>query len=366
MTEQDLWEGQTHPSEMVLADYLEHDLAVGDRSRVEAHLATCGSCRSIVEHAGEQLPAASASTPQSPAWSLPSALMEKLRERSVEPPAAGQLWRLRVPGGAGEITDLAVLTVVDDDLIIAVPATSDSPESSDVWTWQASVIGTDVMLGVWMSLETAIGWEALDVCLGSVAREDLLRIHRAIRRGQQPPADLPVGRPLDDELAAYRRQLQARFALFGDAHLLPDMDTESDDDVETVDVLQAMTTAGWDLGELVKVTGLTPVEARKVRQGLLPLSPEHLGLVQAALGVGPVTSARVHVDRGWAAEVARPAHRHRFEKVAAALGQDGWAIRAREALQPAAARGNQGSRADWTALVEQRLAQLEAAAGITD
>lgn len=371
MTKERAWaENQGHPSEMTLADFLERDLSDDVLGDVEAHLEHCAACREVIDHAGSELPviAKQVGPASAPSPLLPEPVVARLRERSVEPPAIGQIWRLRVPVESDDMADLALLTVVDDDTLIAVPVTSDSRSSSDLWAWQATLDETDISVAVWLSLETAIGWEALDVYLGTVDRESLTRVHRAIRRGNEPPTDLPLGRAIDDELAAYRRQLQVRFAEFGNARLLPQLDAEADEEggEDVVDVASAMEAAGWSLSRLVEVAGITPVDARKVRQGTRALNPEELQRVEVALGGAHVTTGPVRVEQGWIGEISRPVHRHRFERVAAAEGQDGWALRRREAQLPAAARGNRGSSADWATLVEQRLAALEAAAGIDD
>lgn len=366
MTERVSWtDGRGHPNEMTLADFLEGDLDDATSAAVSAHTAGCALCRTIIEGAGpsiaEAVPRDDAASEHS--WALPEEQLTRLRERTVESPAVGQLWRLRVPVDGGQLADLAVLTVVSDDVLIAVPATSDSRQSTDLWTWQAAVQSSDLTVAVWVSLETAIGWEALDVCLGSVDVDDLARVHRALRRGQEPPADLPMGRPVDDELTRYRRQLQERFAVIGDARLVPLYD-EPDDDA--VDAVSAMEKAGWGLAQVVEVVQVTAAEARKVRERTRPLSAQELERVRAVLGNVSAGPTRLTLVRGWADEVAKPSYRSRFEAAAAARRVDDWQFRATEALQPAAARGNRGDAEDWAALVEQRLAALEAETPTTD
>lgn len=368
MTEPMNWtDGRGHPNEMTLADFLEGDLDDATAAAVSAHVAGCTLCRTIIEGAG---PSIAVAVPRDDvaavahSWVLPEDQLTRLRERTVVPPAVGQLWRLRVPVDGGQVADLAVLTVVSDDVLIAVPATSDSRESTDLWTWQANVQGSDLTVAVWVSLETAIGWEALDVCLGSVDVDNLARVHRAVRRGQEPPADLPMGRPVDDELTQHRRQLQERFAVIGDARLIPLYDEPDEDDA--VDAVTAMEEAGWGLAKVVDIVQVTAAEARKVRERTRQLSAEELARVRAVLGNVSAGPTRLTLVRGWADEVAKPSYRSRFEAVAAARRVDDWQFRAAEAVQPAAARGNRGDAEDWAALVEQRLAALEAETPITD
>ena len=114
------------------------------------------------------------------------------------------------------------------------------------------------------------------------------------------------------------------------------------------------------------IVQVTAAEARKVRERTRQLSAEELERVRAVLGNVSAGPARLTLVRGWADEVAKPLYRSRFEAAAAARRVDDWQFRAAEALQPAAARGNRGDAEDWAALVEQRLAALEAETQITD
>lgn len=352
-----------HPLEHVLADYLDGALPDGESAQVSDHLAHCPACRAVVDSATDALRSvwAGAGAVAAVQATLPMSLLTALSEMRVADPAPGQVWRLRatVVPSAEELVQLAVVLRAGDDLLVA-PVTTDPREATDLWTLQSPLGETSEPVAAWVSLQTPVGCEALDVLLGQIDTEALLAVHRAFRRGEQPPRGLPLGRPLDDELVVYRDQLRAAFVVLSDVRFDTELspgNADVDDDSQ-VSLVEALTRDGWTVANLSLTADITPHQAREVLSGRRDLTPEQrqrVGIAHPAVtGVAPSPA-----DREWASAVSRPEFRHRFERQADRRHLNGWQFRLTQAREPAAARGNRGSAVDWYELVDQRLRRLE-------
>lgn len=361
-----------HPEGIELADFVDGVADDVTTARVAAHLRTCVICAAIVENAlGVQVtggePDFAVFAQQVSGEVLPQQWRHALVKNAVTDPAAGQVWRLRTPdpfGDGPELTGIAVVVTTGEDLLVA-PVSTDPQKSTDLWTAQLPVIGTQIVVAVWVSLAQPVGYEALDVHLGDVDPASVLAVHRALRRGQQPPAGLVLGGPVTPELREYREQLRAHLTLLGELRLT-DRLPQAAEEAASVDVVDAMAAAEWDLRRLGEVADLQAGEARAVFNRTRALTQTQLAAVSAALGV--VTSAGVVQlpAAGLVQAVATPRRRHRFEMVAKARQCDLWLFRAEQVAQPLAARNNTGEAADWDSLVEQRLMRLEVEAGLRE
>lgn len=354
-----------HPAEHELADYLDGALSDTQTRDVRAHLDSCVACRSLLASAGDPLPA-SAPT-RGPSAALPEQLRVALESHATAPPQVGQLWRLRADTELldREVAELGVIVRVGDDILIA-PATSDGPESSDLWAAQLAVDGTNLTVAVWMALQTPVGWEVLDTYLGTVDADAVNELHLAFRRGQEPPRHLSLGRPIDDELRAYRELLSARFVALSECRLLDEVDDLADDeDTAASPVEKALKDAGWGVRDLSEAIGVTARDARLIFGGQRALTTEETARLSSALGVD-VRGADVRPDIRWVRGVATPLRRSRFDRLADKQERNPWQVRADVAAHAVAARGNTGADEDWDALVEQHLRRLESEAGLED
>lgn len=356
-----------HPAEHELADLLDGLLDGPDRDRVERHVDACRVCAHALAGAAvdvPELPTPAAQPAGLPA--LPDAVWRRLGQGTVTAPAAGQVWRLRAGTPDGEVAQLGVVVRAGDDLLVA-PATADEPPATDLWTVQLEVDTAGTAVAVWVSLAAPVGIEVLDVHVGSVDAHPLLRLHQALRRGEQPPRGLVSGRVPDAELDAYRAQLASRMTALSEARVVPADDlTDDEQDAETgSDLVDALQQAGWDLLRLKEFLGVTASQARLVLQREQTLTEAQAERVRAALGVTGAAPA-VTAPAGWVREVAAPTRRRRFEVIAGARGEDPWRFRAEQAHAYAqqAARGHHGDDTDWSALVDQHLTRLEDDAGL--
>lgn len=361
-----------HPEGTELADFIDGAADEVTTARVSAHLEVCAVCAAIVAGAGEEPIGADAPDLATLQQSLTAVLVPDLWRRAldelvVHSPAAGQVWRLRVPdpfGEGPELTDVVALVSAGDDLL-AAPVTVDSQETTDLWTVQLPVTGTDMWVAVWVSLAQPVGYEALDVHLGDVDAEPILALHRALRRGQRPPAGLPTGGPVSEELRSYRDQLRSRLALIGEMRLTDLLATQQANSGD-VDVVDAIESRGWGLRQLGEVAGLTARDAHAVMARQMTLTDEQREAVGRALGVSTSAGLVPLPDPGLVAAVTTPHRRHRFGAVAAHDGVDPWSFRAEQlALRPAARKAG-ATDADWDALVEQHLMRLEITAGLRE
>lgn len=360
-----------HPQATELADFVDGVADEATAARVAAHLRSCTFCAAIVEQArqvqveGDE-PDLGAFKQRVAGELLPQQWRRALVEQAVADPAAGQVWRLRTPdpfGDGPELTSVAVVVTAGDDLLVA-PVTTDPQESTDPWTAQLVVADTNLLLAVWVSLAQPVGYEALDVYLGDVDASAVQVLHRALRRGQQPPAGLVLGGPVTPELREYREQLRSHLTLLGELRLT-DLLAETLDEVTDVDVVDAIKAAGWGLRQLGEVADLLPGDARAVMHRGLALTETQRAAIEAALGVATRVVVALPAP-GLVRAVATPWRRHRFEKVAEVRQSDLWLFRAEQVAQPVAARNNAGEAADWDALVEQRLMRLEVEAGLRE
>jgi hypothetical protein len=376
------FEPRQHPLDFVLADYSDGLLQEPEQSQVADHVAGCVLCSSIV--AGTA-PAEGAfntrgwKTPQELLASqarFPEFVTHALQDAVVTAPAPGQLWILR----SDEVSHLAVIAAVDEDVAV-LPVTADEQGATDVWTAQLALVpgrsagGHETVdqgpvLACWTSLEAIVGVEVLDVYLGDVDADALARVRRAYRRGQQPPTDLALGRvvtgdePGVAELRSYRRDLASTFGRLSDARL----DADITDIAGIADGAVALDLA-------VALQGLTPTtlaavldepvgRAREVLEGRQP-STDELTRIAAHVGAASVSGGHAPPERPWVRALGSPARRRRFAAVAATHGRSEWEQR-REAAwsEPIAARHNRGAEADWEALAEAKLRELEHDAGL--
>jgi hypothetical protein len=355
-----------HPAEHELADLLDGLLRGSDRDGVEQHVAACPVCSQVVGGAADDAPEiAPPDTAGTGLPTLPDPVWRRLAMGVVTAPAPGQVWRLRGGTPAGEVAQLVAVIRADEELLVA-PVTADEQAATDLWTLQLDLDSADTALAVWVSLSAVVGAEVLDVHLGSVDAGPLLEAHVALRRGEQPPRGQRTGRQPDAELHAYRAQLAAHMSALSEARLLPEVAFLDDEPVGAAgDLVDALREAGWDLLRLKALLGVTASHARRVLQREQGLTEAQAEQVRAALGVA-VAAPAVTAPAGWVREVAAPARRRRFERVAGARGADSWQFRAEQALAYAqqAARGHHGDDPDWAALVDQHLARLEDDAGL--
>jgi hypothetical protein len=359
----------SHPAEHELADLLDGLLDGPARESVTQHVESCRVCRHVLAGVGPDdpdLPGTAAPVAALPV--LPDAVWRRFAHAAVAAPAAGQVWRLRAGTPDGEIAQLAVVLRVDDDLLVA-PVTADDPAATDLWTTQVELDTAGTALAAWVSLSGRVGIEVLDVHVGSVDPEPLLRLHRALRRGEQPPHELRTGRMPDAELDAYRAQLSARMTALSEARLvLADGVSEGEFPAAETggDLVDALKAAGWDdLSRLKELLDVAASDARRVLERKQPLTPAQADQVRAALGVA-ASAPVVAAPPGWVRELSDPSRRRRFEVVAGALGRDPWRFRAEQvpAYTQQAARGSHGEDLHWAALVDQHLVRLERDAGL--
>lgn len=366
-----------HPAEHELADLLDDLLDATSRVRVTAHITNCPVCRYVLDRASAALPPpAPVRAAELSQWPhLPDRVRRRLVEATVADPVPGQVWRLRGGGPGGELAELAVIVRVGEELLVA-PATADEQAATDLWTVHVPLDGTVAPLAVWVSLSAVVGWEVLDVHLGSVDSEVLLRVHRALRRGERPPSGLHTGRIPDEEIQAYRTQLSTRMGVLSQSRLVVAMEDDLDEDRFDVDftrpatgvsdLLEALREAGWDLGRTKEVLGVSASQARLVLERRRPLTQDETVRLREALGIAAAAPIVAPPPGGWVRELAAPARRRRFEAVAKARGEDPWTFRSEQAWAyvQLAARGHRGGEPDWAELVEEHLARLEAAAGL--
>lgn len=359
-----------HPEEYQLADYLDGGLSVEATASIREHLSSCVACRSIVDAAAQDLLDRRAPADLVVDATLPESMRVALTStQTTSALQAGQLWRLRADKDSLDETvcELGVIVKVEDDVLVA-PVTVDTQTATDLWTVQLPVDGTPLTIAVWASLETPVGAEVLDVLLGTVDPQPVLALHHALRRGELPPRGLRLGRPLDAELQSHRESIRSRFTVLSKCRLVGSVwDDWADEHGEapTVDLPTAVKKAGWGLPELAAATGLNLRDSRLFLEGRSPLTAQQAARLSNALGYGePLRSAPP--NPGWVRAIATPRRRARFERVAAETGVPGWEFRSEQAHYALAARGNTERDADWEALAEQRLLQLEAAAGLVD
>jgi len=361
-----------HPEAIELADFVDGVADDVTAARVGKHLRTCAICAAIVEEArlvpvADDEPDLAAVAQRMSGELLPEKWRRGLVEQNIADPQAGQVWRLRTPdpfGDGPEVTGIAVVVTVGDDLLVA-PVTADPQESTDPWTVHLPLDGAHFAVAVWVSLAQPVGFEALDVYLGDVEQAAVLAVHRALRRGQQPPAGLVLGGPVTPELREYRERLRSHLTLLGELRLTDHL-SEANDEATSVDVVDAIRAAGWDLRRLGRETGLHAADARAVMNRSLALTESQQAAVNSALGMSASASVVPLPAPAFVRAVATPWRRHRFEKVAQVRQSDLWLFRAGQVAQPMAARNNAGEAADWDALVEQRLRRLEIEAGLRE
>lgn len=366
MTEQGGARPRPHLLGHEIADYLDGELDARAAADAAAHAAACPVCASTIAAAAPDGAVPDAPGPADagafPAAALPEPFHRALAERSADDPRPGQLWRLRAddPWEPGEVAALGVVVAVEPEILVA-PATSDDPTTTDLWTASLPVAGTGAEVAVWAALAAPVGPETLDVLLGAVDPDAVQLLHRALRRGSEPPRGMRLGRVPDAGLSEYREQLRGRFAKLSECRLLARADGA--DEGAGIGLADAMAAAGWRTRDLKVATGLTASQARDAAEGRLALTPGQAASVERALGVALAAQA----DRppaAWVRAVSAPRRRSRFESVACATGQDPWRLRADQARAPRAARTAAGTETDWEALAEQQLRELEAAAGL--
>ena len=363
-----------HFGEFELAEYHYGSLDVAAEKQVRLHLDVCAACSELVNSAALTLPVnpASMTEPdsvlQGPA--LPEQLRQALEARAVASPNEGQLWRLRGPGEAREVAVLGAIVRREEDHVLVVPVTPDAQEATDLWAAQLPIANTDLVMAFWTSLATPVGYEVLDVWLGWTDVKPLKDLIAAQRRGEEPPRDVPLGRQLDAELAAYRADIGAEFLQLQEARLVPDTIESSDPAGESTplaavgDIVTVLNKAGWAPSKLKAVAGdLTSGQAGDVLAGRLNLTDVQLARVSAELGED-LSPAPVSVEWRWVVAVGYPTRRHRYERLASLAEQNPWTFRAGLAANPhaVAARKSQGTSADWDSLAEQQLVAMERAA----
>lgn len=366
----------THYGEFALAEYHYGSLDAAAEKQIRLHLDLCAACSELVNSAALTLPVnpATMSAPDAmlrgPA--LPEVFRQALETRAVASPDEGQLWRLRAPGETGEIAVLGAIVRREEDHVLVVPVTPDAQEATDLWAAQLRIANTDLVMAFWTSLATPVGYEVLDVWLGWTDVKPLKDLILAQRRGEDPPRDVPLGRQLDAELAAYRADLGAEFLQLQEARLVPDTVDSADAGGGTEpsaaagDVIAELTRAGWAPSRVKAVAGdLTSGQAADVLARRRRLTDEQVARVSAELGEDLV-SAPVSVEWRWIVAVGYPTRRHRYERLAAIAAQDPWAYRADVAADPraVAARKSKGTSVDWGLLAEQQLMAREHDAGL--
>lgn len=360
-----------HPPEPDLADYIEGTLNGQDAVAVGVHLVGCFTCRSIVEGTAVGL---DESPPRSSTMvmkaSIPTELSAALNEQAVLQPEAGQVWRLRARLSPDEeLAAIGVVLRVDEDILVA-PVTFDTQEATDAWTVQLALGSTEIDIAVWVSLEVMVSWEVLDVVLGSVDPDSLRTVHRALRRGGEPPRGLRLGRALDGELRSYRERLRARFIVLSDARLDGSMWTSTgpSGSTESISVTDAIAQAGWKVGELAKSAGINAKQARLAIEGEYQLTPEQVSRVSTVMGI-ELSPTPAQFNRKWVRAIGSPVLRPRFSAVARQQDRGEWELRQEAATQHGfaiAARGNDGSEENWSELAIHYLEDLERSADLRD
>lgn len=353
-----------HLREVELADYLYGSLEGDAEKQIRLHLDACAACSELTNSAAMSLPERTEATTITHVPTLPEVFRPALDARQFASPDEGQVWRLRGPGEHSEIAALGAIVRREDDHVWVVPVTPDTQEATDLWTAQLRVANTDLVMAFWTSLATPVGYEVLDVWLGWTDVQPLKDLMVAQRRGEEPPAGLDLGRPMDEELAAYRADLGIEFMELQEARLIPDVSEESRPSGE--DVIAALTSAGWMPSRLKAVAGdLTSGEAGDVLSGIRQLTGDQLARVEQALGTAVVAGA-TSIDWRWLRAVGYPTRRYRYERLAELAGFDPWQFRCNVASHPQAiaARKSEGSIGDWDKLAEQQLTALELEAGL--
>lgn len=364
-----------HYGEFDLAEYHYGSLDAIAEKQVRGHLDVCAACSELVNSAALSLPVNPAVTNMPEATrlgpELPEVFRQALETRRVASPAEGQLWRLRAPGDSREIAVIAAIVRLEEDHVLVVPVTPDAQETTDLWAAQLRIATTDLVMAFWTSLATPVGYEVMDVWLGWTDVQPLKDLISAQRRGDEPPRDVPLGRPLDAELAAYRADLGAEFLQLQGARLV--QDTESVVAADSAgplavsrDVVTELAEAGWTPSKLKAVSGdLTSRQAGDVLAGRRQMTDVQIARVSAELGQ-ELFSARVTVEWRWVVAVGYPTRRHRYEDLAYRAEKNPWTFRADVAASPGAvaARKSGGTSGDWDMLAEQQLAAMERAAGL--
>jgi hypothetical protein len=358
-----------HPAEFELAEHLDGTAEPDRAADIASHVSACPACARMLDLAGpvsttpaRPLATEDAAIDLAKTATVPDSLLEALRSRRVASPAVGQIWRLRAPSieTGGQHSRLVVVLQADDDVLVA-PVTPDPQNQTDLWTLQVPLTNTEVTLAAWISLEASVGWEVLDVLVAETPAEPLMTVHTALRRGQEPPPGLTLGRGLDDELGRRREALRDELADFATARLWDDDDV--DEYTATATAGHALKNAGLGVSDVKALLGLTARDARRVLEDALPLRGAQLGLLSDATGM-PVRNGSDVVAPGWVRALANPELRPDFDDIADAMGRDAWQLRADQvALQPAA-RGSQGQDADYAALARDRIRVLRADAGL--
>ncbi len=256
---------------------------------------------------------------------------------------------------------VAVLDVADD--VLVAPVTADEPAQCDLWTVQVPLAGMDVVLAVWVSLETSIGWEALDVHVGDAPADILEQVHLALRRGQEPPRGLALGRGLDEPLRRRRNRLREELADFADARLWEVPEDDDEDGQPVLNAGAALTQAGYGIGDVKSLLGLSAKQARHVLDESHPLDAVQLDKVSAATSASVRNAAEV-VPVGWVKALADPSLRADFDEIAQARGCDAWQLRSEQVALMPAARSSRGHDADYASLARDLIKALRRHAGL--
>lgn len=353
-----------HVREVELADYLYGSLDGDAEKQLRLHLDACAACSELTNSAAMTLPDLTGATTTTQVPTLPEVFRPALDARQFASPDEGQLWRLRAPGEHSEVAALGAIVRREEDHVWVVPVTPDTQEATDLWTAQLRVANTDLVMAFWTSLSTPVGYEVLDVWLGWTDVQPLKDLMAAQRRGEEPPTGFALGRPMDEELAAYRADLGIEFMELQEARLIPDVSEQSLPSGENVN--EALTSAGWTPSQLKAVAGgLTSGEAGDVLSGNRQLTGDQLARVEEALGKAVVAGATT-IDWRWLRAVGYPTRRYRYERLAELADVDPWQFRCNIAAHPEAiaARKSEGSTGDWDQLAEQQLTALERDAGL--
>ncbi|MGH2732281.1 MAG: zf-HC2 domain-containing protein [Actinomycetota bacterium] len=272
-----------HPTDRLLAAFLDGRLNGESRTWIATHLDECEMCRARTIDTGGALSSSDYAGVE-PEWgSARGEILQVFDAQEVPDLECGQLWRLEWE----DIAALGVLLRVRDEDVTLIPAGED-PHMADEYTLileeDQSPLG--ISLALWVDLETVVPLFVLDRWMGVV---DLLaeveEVRTAFQNGGRP-ASVNTGRPILhplDERLQYREALAVRFTRLADAGLL----LEVGEPGKAPSLLEIMNNAGAIPSEVAGRLGISAADMYSLLRGQRSPTTEEAAGLSEVVGVAP-------------------------------------------------------------------------------